>query len=497
MGPSEMSELYNDLYVHLLDQMHVALTALTDSTPKPRPAAAPDASSLAALKALADEVEVSGQAAARAEAVHQRRVLDDRNPAAWYDYGSFCLRAGKRGRGEECLREALAVDPRHRPSLLGLCCLCLAQGQLSDAMFYESAEVLAHELKEAEPTSPLAWGLLSLIYRGMGGAKAAEAEAAHRGVMKFCKERRAADKAAAAADVNGYYMAAEALASLCLPEATIKACALVDTLKLTKGQLAGEVALLQGEALRQMGNVQKALAAADAAARSLPVGDFRPRLLSASIHYSAKAWSDAGFGYQTVLTEAPAACSLEVYLRLGQCYLQLGRYIDAEHVFTAACAACGCASTWLGAGVAALRRGDLAAADLALTEANVLDPDHPAAWGHLALLSLKAGRVAEAESALKYAQKAGLSDSALELELGEELLALGQHLAAQTVAARVSAREPSFRSRLLQGKALIARKEAAAAKAELDEAAALAKTADEQSALSAAMDDLNTLPPSL
>ncbi len=44
----------------------------------------------------------------------------------------------------------------------------------------------------------------------------------------------------------------------------------------------------------------------------------------------------------------------------------------------------------------AMCSGDLAAADLALGEANVLDAKNPRVWGYLALNSLLRGRVDEA-----------------------------------------------------------------------------------------------------
>jgi Flp pilus assembly protein TadD len=70
-----------------------------------------------------------------------------------------------------------------------------------------------------------------------------------------------------------------------------------------------------------------------------------------------------------------------------------------------ACAARPCASTWLGAGIASLRLGDLKAADLAFTEANILDPHNPLVWGFLTLICLQSERVTEAETALQFAYK--------------------------------------------------------------------------------------------
>lgn len=48
-----------------------------------------------------------------------------------------------------------------------------------------------------------------------------------------------------------------------------------------------------------------------------------------------------------------------------------------------------CASTWLALALAYVRMGDARPAELALSEANICDPQHPAVWGHLALLALQ------------------------------------------------------------------------------------------------------------
>jgi tetratricopeptide (TPR) repeat protein len=48
-----------------------------------------------------------------------------------------------------------------------------------------------------------------------------------------------------------------------------------------------------------------------------------------------------------------------------------------------------CASTWLALALAYVRLGEVRPAELALSEANICDPQHPAVWGHLALLALQ------------------------------------------------------------------------------------------------------------
>jgi tetratricopeptide (TPR) repeat protein len=93
----------------------------------------------------------------------------------------------------------------------------------------------------------------------------------------------------------------------------------------------------------------------------------------------------------------PSRCPLELYLQLGRCYLLQGQQQYAKNVLLQATAVSPCASTWAGLATALYRAGDLDGADLALTEANVLDPGNPVVWGQLALVALVADRVGDAE----------------------------------------------------------------------------------------------------
>ena len=60
-------------------------------------------------------------------------------------------------------------------------------------------------------------------------------------------------------------------------------------------------------------------------------------------------------------TGSPA--SLKLFLNLGAALLANGKLEDARGVYMAGCGVCPCASTWLGAGKAMLRAGDLDGAE--------------------------------------------------------------------------------------------------------------------------------------
>ena len=100
MTHEELQGIYNDVYMYLVDEMHVALASLFG--PKTEAAKSlPDKSRLYELQNLADEYEVMGLLGS-AEKCHQERVLVRNDALLWFDYGAFCTRKGDLGKAEEC-----------------------------------------------------------------------------------------------------------------------------------------------------------------------------------------------------------------------------------------------------------------------------------------------------------------------------------------------------------------------------------------------------------
>ena len=95
-------------------------------------------------------------------------------------------------------------------------------------------------------------------------------------------------------------------------------------------------------------------------------------------------------------------------------------------IMVQACAVRPCASTWLGAGIAYLRMQDHHNAETALMEANVMNNRHAEVWGYLALLALHMDQESEAEQALTWARKCGLSNVQLMDEIGERYITMGR-----------------------------------------------------------------------
>ncbi|XP_021267040.1 cilia- and flagella-associated protein 70 isoform X2 [Numida meleagris] len=146
----------SELYVYLVDQMHVALNQLLyeeAASPAPRIRMTDEQ-----LCLFAREAEVSKDYKL-ASLYHQQRIArDQRNIQYWLDYGAFCLLLEDTLKAQECFREALSLDPHHVQSLL-LCGIVAVVLQ-----HYEEAEIFFEDACCLEPCSVLAWTLSGLFY---------------------------------------------------------------------------------------------------------------------------------------------------------------------------------------------------------------------------------------------------------------------------------------------------------------------------------------------
>ena len=92
----------------------------------------------------------------------------------WYEYGTFCLRTGKQGQAEQCLREAVAIEPSHKLALMALAALLWHIGLHTDSAHLDQAETVVHAAKEISPEDPAVWALLTLVYASMAARRVSE-----------------------------------------------------------------------------------------------------------------------------------------------------------------------------------------------------------------------------------------------------------------------------------------------------------------------------------
>ncbi|XP_076981040.1 cilia- and flagella-associated protein 70 isoform X2 [Tamandua tetradactyla] len=152
----ELQTFISELYVFLVDQMHVALNqAMPDDV---QGAISKIYTSSEQLRLFAFEAEVNENFDMAAVYYEERLVREPQNLDHWLDYGAFCLLTEDNIKAQECFRKALSLNQNHINSLL----LCGVMAVLMEN--YEQAEIFFETATCLEPINVVAWTLLGLYY---------------------------------------------------------------------------------------------------------------------------------------------------------------------------------------------------------------------------------------------------------------------------------------------------------------------------------------------
>ncbi|CAH1791968.1 unnamed protein product, partial [Owenia fusiformis] len=155
----QLQAFLSELYVYLVDQMHVGLgkvLSIEDQTPVPEPL-----TDSAQLKHFAREAEVNENFELAAK-YYQERIARTRNdPEHWFDYGTFCLYINDITKAEECFKECVSINQKHLNGLLLYGVVCAMQDQ------NEAAETFFEAATCVDPQCILAWVMLGLFYDGV------------------------------------------------------------------------------------------------------------------------------------------------------------------------------------------------------------------------------------------------------------------------------------------------------------------------------------------
>ncbi|CAC5385598.1 Cilia- and flagella-associated protein 70 [Mytilus coruscus] len=162
----ELQTFLSELYVYLIDQMHVALgkvLALEDQPPIPEPL-----TDSAQLKHFAREAEVNDNYELATKYYQERIARNKNDPSHWFDYGTFCLYINDITKAEECFKECIAIDQKHLHGLLLYGVVCTLQQR------HEAAETFFEAATCVDPKSILAWTMLGLFYDAVNNEIGAE-----------------------------------------------------------------------------------------------------------------------------------------------------------------------------------------------------------------------------------------------------------------------------------------------------------------------------------
>ncbi|XP_013838795.1 cilia- and flagella-associated protein 70 isoform X3 [Sus scrofa] len=470
----ELQKFISELYVFLVDQMHVAL--------------------------------------------NQRLVREPQNLEHWLDYGAFCLLTEDNIKAQECFRKALSLNQNHVHSLL----LCGVLAVLMEN--YEQAEIFFEDATCLEPTNVVAWTLLGLYYEIQNndirmemafheGFKQLQARMLQSqvtkqrstGAVEFFEEGGKTESSlglwgiTSGSSTAAIKMEAQAGAPLsvldefldesshlksdshepilsvqsqdpntsqkpsnsflkeippkkeaskwqesstCLQPTpysvsqtpitifmeTIRFLMKVNAVQYVHRVLAHELLCPQGGpsceyylVLAQTHLLKKDFAKAEEYLQQAAQMDYlNPNVwgVKGHLYFLSGNHAEAKACYERTVSFVVDASEMHfIFLRLGHIYLEEKEYEKAKKTYLQACKRSPSCLTWLGLGIACYRLEELTEAEDALSEANALNNYNAEVWAYLALVCLKAGRQLEAEQAYKYTMKLKLKDENLLAEI--------------------------------------------------------------------------------
>lgn len=455
----QLQAFLSELYVYLVDQMHVALNqVLCQQSPSPP---LPSFTTSEQLLLFAREAEQNGDYNLASTYYKERLSRDRHDIQSWIDYGAFCLLTDDTLKAQECFREAVALDPNHVPSLL----LCGIMAVMLE--HYEEAEVFFEDATCLEPSNILAWTILGLFYDIQEND--IREEMAFHEAMKLQKARLAKEKPPSIGSEGGTRKPGSPTVSTMLssigfgeeqepvrtslpgsdpetastvtlqPTTSIYMEATnflmdVNALQFVHTALSHELVctgtscnyylvLAQTYMLKKdYGQVESSLELAS------QIDFLNPNVWAQKGHlcYLTKKFAEARACYERTVSFVTDAKDMHfVYLRLGSIYLEEKEYEKAKITYLSACRKTPSCLTWLGVGIACYRLKEMAEAEDALSEANALNNNNAEVWAYLALVCMHGGRQLEAEQSYKYAMKLDLANEELIQEIKDVQLAVG------------------------------------------------------------------------
>jgi tetratricopeptide (TPR) repeat protein len=490
-GSTEAEKFYSDLYAFLMSEVNVSLNKMFKRYLEKEGVAQTTNSTdakeeeLLRLKELADEAE-AGDNKARAMSLHEDRVTKSDahakstfagvyKPDPWFEFGCFCFRSSERENGTECLKQALSIDSNHVASLQLYTTVLMedywstphSEGFRSALSFLKSALQVELGTTRQPHGSLLTHGLLALYHKRSGvdiKDKVCYAE------LKVAL-KAAAYEAEFMEQPNAVTVRANVwlkIADHCARTRQLQACTFAVALageeekkrtgnmssagvRLRSKVLSSEVCLYQGDAASALSVALEALECDEGSgAAHLAVANAHFATAGASAPASSSSAKQEYLLALNALVAADEVPSMQLYLRLGNLYLQAGEFESAKGAFLEGCARYAtCSSLWLGAGIASLRLEQMSDAEDALSEANILDNRSAEVWGYLALLclSVQLPRLVEAAQCVDQSVRCGLTSASLLRELGNAYMAVDQLQTAESLLRRALASVDSANTR--------------------------------------------------
>ena len=450
---TELQEFISQLYEFLLSHMHQGLSdflSTEESVEIPPPIRDSEM-----MKFFAREAEILFDYPHAAKYYQERISLNKNDPECWLDYGCFCLFIDDTKKAQECFKEVVSIDQKHFIGLVLNGCMALFTDDFTSAeVFFESAAY-------SHPDNEIGWTLLGLFYSGVHNDIMAErafneacrlndpnlsAKKSYIDINNGENEKLTTSKEGLTTTEHPSHSECsdEPLANQETPKQSEVVPKNVNTmspflqaarflidhrvLNLTERALSHElVAPGHGESasyfqlLAETQVMKKSYSEAKSSIdECLKLHHQNPDAwaLLGHLHFLTGDQNEAKIAYERTLSYcSDAKDKHSLLLRLASIYLNEKEYSKAKQTYLEACSKTATCMTWLGAGIASYRLGELKEAEHALNEANILDNHNTVVWAYLTLVCLKQKRHLEAEQCYQYAVKTGPSESTLMEEI--------------------------------------------------------------------------------
>jgi tetratricopeptide (TPR) repeat protein len=405
--PEQVKELVTSVYTTLMKLLNKTLNDKFAPGKQAPPDPAATAQRIKDCRAWAEEAEMVGNYSKALQMCAQCVVLDGDSCELWYAYGTLCMRRNDLAKAEECFRAALAICPTDLNTLIAYGSLLMIREKPPQAKVFFVAAV------EGNPASFLAWAALGLFYEMEGNDS--ERRKCTKKVLQMESETGAVKR-------SMYIRAADYLV-------TIKATQMVERAlaeEMNHNGTSVDLLLLLARTYLEVLDIPRARGYLEDVLANHDKKNGPALCMMGHTYFIDKRVREAISSYEKCLALRHAHVEAKELYQLGCLYLQTQKFYEAADIFSRGCTFKSSAEMWLGLGKALFLRNELAQAETALAEANVIDSHNPEVWAWLALTALRSNNIKEAQAAFTEAIKNNLELPVLYRDIGRGFLKAGQ-----------------------------------------------------------------------